>query len=91
VVTVARLTRGNKVAYIQPLVAVPAGMDYIAWLGGTLIGGTGSKLMTWTPGSDGWKEVADLSAQGIGRISRIAVSRDLRRLAIVAEPTAGTR
>lgn len=86
VVTVVRLTRANKVAYIQPLVAAPAGMDYIAWIGGSLIGGTGSKLLVWTPGATGWREVADLSGQGITRISRIAVSRDLRRLAIVAEP-----
>jgi hypothetical protein len=67
-------------------VAVPAGMDYIAWIGGSLIGGTGSKLMTWSPGTAGWREVADLSSHGITRISRIAVSRDLKRLAIVAEP-----
>lgn len=86
VVTVARLTGGGKVTYMRPLVAAPAGMDYIAWVGGTLIGGTGSKLMTWTPGSDRWKEVADLTSHGITRISRIAVSRDGKRLAIVAEP-----
>lgn len=85
IVTVVRLTRANKVAYIQPIVAVPAGMDYIAWIGGSLLGGTGSKLMMWTPGGD-WREVADLTAQGITRISRIAVSRDLKQLAIVAEP-----
>jgi arginine repressor len=31
--------------------------------------------------------VADLAEQGINRISRIAVSRDLKRLTLVAEPT----
>jgi hypothetical protein len=86
VVTAVRLTRANKVAYIQPLIAAPAGMDYIAWIGGSAIGGTGSKLMVWTPGTTTWREVADLTGHGVTRISRIAVSRDLKRLAIVAEP-----
>lgn len=88
IVTIVRLTRANKVAYIQPVVAAPSGMDYIAWIGGSAIGGTGSRLLVWTPGTDAWREVADLSAQGITRISRIVVSRDLKHLAIVAEPAA---
>ena len=86
IITAVRLTRASKVAYVQPLVAAPAGMDYIAWVGGSAIGGTGSKLMMWTPGTTTWREVADFTSQGITRISRIAVSRDLKRLAIVAEP-----
>lgn len=80
-----RLTRAGTVAYIRPVVTVPRGMDYVAWIGGSLIGGTGSKLMTWTPGGD-WTEIADLAARGVSRISRIAVSRDHRLLAIVGEP-----
>jgi hypothetical protein len=44
--------------------------------------------MMWTPGTTDWREVADLSTQGITRISRIVVDRNLRQLAIVAEPTA---
>jgi hypothetical protein len=67
---------------------VPRGMDYIAWIGGSAIGGSGSKLMTWTPGTSQWREVADLSIHGITRVSRIVVSRDLKQLAIVAEPAA---
>ena len=85
VVTVVRLTRSGKVAYITPVVAAPAGMDYVAWIGGSLIGGTGSRLMAWTPGGT-WREIADLSGSNIGRISRIAVSRDGKQLAIVGEP-----
>lgn len=85
VLTEVRLTRAGKVAYIHPLTTVPRGMDYIAWVGGTALGGTGSKLMAWTPGH-GWREVADLAPQGLARISRIAVDRKLTRLAIVAEP-----
>ena len=84
--TAVRTTRSGKVAYITPLTLVPRGMDYIAWIGGSAIGGTGSKLMVWSPADSQWREVADLSTHGITRISRIAVSRDLKRLAIVAEP-----
>jgi hypothetical protein len=86
--TEARTTRTGKVAYITPLVMVPRGMDYIAWIGGSAIGGTGSRLLVWTPGTAVWREVTDLSTQGITRISRIAVSRNLKQLAIVAEPEA---
>lgn len=85
VLTEVRLTRAGRVAYIHPLATMPRGMDYIAWVGGTALGGTGSKLMAWTPGT-GWREVADLGPQGLARISRIAVDKDLTRLAIVAEP-----
>jgi hypothetical protein len=86
VLTEVRLTRAGKVRYVQPLTTVPRGMDYIAWIGDSALGGTGSKLMLWTPGGT-WTEVADLSSKGISRISRIAVSPDQRLLAIVAEPT----
>lgn len=85
VLTVVRLDRGGKVLYIQPLVTVPRGMDYITWIGDQALGATGSKLMQWSPGHD-WQEVADFTAQGIGRLSRIAATRDHRVLAIVGEP-----
>ena len=84
--TEVRTTRAGRVGYITPLIMVPRGMDYIAWIGGSAIGGTGSKLMIWTPGTPQWREVADLSTAGVTRISRIVVSRDLKRLALVAEP-----
>lgn len=87
VLTVVRVNRAGKVVYINPLVTVPQGMDYIAWIGGSLLGGTGSKLMAWTPGG-AWREVADLASQGITRISRIAVTRKLDKVAIVGEPAA---
>jgi dipeptidyl aminopeptidase/acylaminoacyl peptidase len=86
VLTVVRLTRAGRVVYINPLATMPPGMDYIAWVGGTAIGGTGSKLMAWTPGGT-WREVADLGDQQLSRISRIAVSPDWKRIALVAEPS----
>jgi hypothetical protein len=86
VLTAVRLKPNGSVAYITPLTTVPRGMDYIAWIGGSALGGSGSKLFVWSPGGT-WREVADLSSQGITRISRIAVTKDLKTLAIVAEPS----
>jgi hypothetical protein len=85
VLTAVRLNRAGQVVYVRPLVTVPRGMDYVAWLGSSAIGGTGSKLMMWSPGGE-WREVADLTDQGITRISRITISRKRDRLAIVGEP-----
>lgn len=85
VVTVVRLNRNSTVAYINPVVTLPRGMDYVAWIGGGLIGGSGSKLYSWKPGG-AWTEIADLTSAGLSRISRIAVTRDYRTLALVAEP-----
>lgn len=90
VLTVVRLKRNSTVAYITPVVTLPRGMDYVAWIGGGLIGGSGSKLYSWKPGGD-WTEVADLASSGLTRISRIAISPNHRTLAIVAEPAAASR
>lgn len=46
-----------------------------AWLpDGRLLMASGSKIMAWTSAS-GWTELADFSASGTGRITRLAVSR----------------
>jgi hypothetical protein len=67
---------------VRPL---EAGEDY-AWMpDGRLLMGQGAKLFLWDPaaGSD-WREIADLSAAGIGGITRLAVSPLGDRLALVA-------
>jgi hypothetical protein len=87
VLTIVRLDGKGNVLYVHPLTTVPRGMDYVAWVDGSVLGATGTKLMRWTPGRE-WREVADLASHGIGRLSRIAVSRDHRMLAIVGEPIA---
>ena len=86
--TEVRLSRGNdSVRLIRPHVTLPSGMDYVAWVGKTLIGGTGTKLLTWKSGGK-WIALADLGAAGLTHISRIAVSPDGKSIAIVAEPAA---
>src|SRR6185437_7901286 len=71
------------------LAAMPAGADYVVWLSPRLaITAAGSSILSWSPGQTGWGPAADLSAAGLARASRLAVSPDGKWLAIVAEPAA---
>jgi hypothetical protein len=47
--------------------------------------GQGSTLSMWTEGLD-WTGIADFTAAGITKITRLAASRDGKWLAIVGEP-----
>lgn len=49
-----------------------------------IIMGSGNKLFWWTLGQE-WKPFADLSMLGVNKITRVAVSSDGKRLAIVVE------
>jgi hypothetical protein len=53
--------------------------DGSAWMGDD------SRLYRWEPGSDGWREVADLDADGVYGITRLAFSPDGGTLAIVGQ------
>lgn len=66
---------------------MPRSTEDIAWLpDGRFVVGQGQKLMMWTLGA-GWKEIADLGASGVSKITRLSASRDGKWLAIVGEPT----
>jgi hypothetical protein len=73
----------------MPLVRMPQGADYIAWIAPVFgITGSGSRLLIWR-GSEKepeWTQLADLTNAGLSHISRVALSPDHRWLAIVAEP-----
>jgi hypothetical protein len=72
---------------LTPLVALPAGSEDVAWSdGNTLLVGSGSKLLRWTRGTTTWVEIADYSGAGLRSITRLAVSPDGTRLALVADP-----
>ncbi len=74
----------DSVRYTRPRVTLPDGMNFVAWVGNTLIGGAGTKLWAWRDG-ERWTEIADLASEGLANITRIAVSPDGSSLAIVAE------
>lgn len=65
------------------------GEDY-AWLpDGSLLMGRGSTLFRFDPARDAdWRELADLARYGIDGISRLAVSPDGTRIALVAADSA---
>jgi hypothetical protein len=71
---------------VRPVVKLLDGNEHYAWLpDGTAIMGQGSKLYRWGPtAGTQWTEIADLEQAGLGGISRIAVSPDGERLAVVA-------
>jgi hypothetical protein len=65
------------------LLALPDGTDTVAWLDdGSALAGSGTKLVRATKGGP-WQEVADLAGALAGPITRVVVSADHRRLAIV--------
>ena len=69
----------------RPLIeAVGDGQD-AAWIGETLVMAGGAKLFAARPfeNSD-WREIADFTGAGITKVTRIAVSPDRRRVALVA-------
>lgn len=70
----------------ERLVRTVPGNEFHAWTpGGTLLMGSGSRLYQWTRGQgDEWVEVADLGSAGITGITRLAVSPNGDRIAIVA-------
>jgi dipeptidyl aminopeptidase/acylaminoacyl peptidase len=62
----------------------------LAWMpdGKTILMSGGTKVFSWTRGAQGWTEVFDAAAHGLGAVTRIAVSNNGDAVAIVvAEPT----
>ena len=67
-------------------VALAGSQDYAWTVEGVILMASGSTLLSFTPGGEaGWREVANLAAVGIDGISRLAVSPDGSRLAVVGE------
>ncbi len=68
---------------VRALAPVLEGNEFHAWTpGGILLSGQGSALFRWAEG-EGWREITDLSALGLGGISRLAVSPEGDRIAVV--------
>ena len=56
--------------------------DYCWTPQGEILMGSGSKLFLWKAGKE-WKEIADFSSRDINGITRLSVSPDGKKLALV--------
>ena len=71
----------------REITTLPRGVQDLVWLrDGTIVVGSGSKLLARLPNATSFTELADLSADGVTQITRLAVSPDGKQLAIVAVP-----
>ena len=78
-----------KTRRITPLVDAVAGAKEAdcAWTpSGMLLIAEKDVLYGWRRGESGWRRLGDLTALGLHGVSRLAVSPDGRRLALVAQP-----
>jgi len=84
--TVDPTPRADGSFAIDTVATLPDSADYVVWKSAThAITGAGSRLMQLQLPSKEWTVLADLSTQGIRRISRLALSHDGRRIAFVAD------
>lgn len=72
---------------IRPLARMQGADEYHAWTpGGALLAAHRTGLYQWhDAGTGDWRLVADLAESGLGRVTRLAVSPDGRRLAVVVD------
>jgi dipeptidyl aminopeptidase/acylaminoacyl peptidase len=69
------------------VVSLPRRVQDLAWLpNGSLLVGSGAKLMMWQQGASAFSELVDLTSVGITDITRLTVSPDGQWLAFVAVP-----
>jgi len=75
---------------VRKLAKVPPGAEFFAWTPeGIVLTASGTTLYQWDSRRGGaWERVADLAAAGLGNVTRLAVSPQGDRLAIVAVPVA---
>jgi hypothetical protein len=91
----ARVARDRDTgeASITPLIRPAAGGNdpFVGWMpDGTALMAVDSTVYQWRSGETSWRVVADLGAFGLHDISRLALSPDGRRLALVARAKRGT-
>src|SRR5262245_14998284 len=70
----------------RDVVSLPRGSQDLTWMpDGTLLTGSGNKVLSWQSGAIAWATAGDLA--GLREITRLAVSPDGKWLAIVAMPS----
>ena len=70
------------------VVRLPSGVEDYAWMSdASIVCGNGSKLVRWAGKNtdNGWKDIADLSTDGVKGITRLAISPRGDRIAFVAD------
>ena len=71
---------------VTSLTPTVEGSEDLAWTpDGAIVMGQKTKLFLWREGATGWTEIADLGKQGVENITRLTVSRDGKRIAIVTQ------
>jgi WD40 repeat protein len=84
--TVDPAPRADGRFLVETIVAMPDSADYVVWRSATeLYTAAGSRILRLRLPAKTWELVDDLGEKGIKRISRLAVSPDGGRLALVAE------
>ena len=84
--TVDPTPRADGSFAIDTIAVLPDSADYVVWQSAThLITGAGSRLLQLQLPSREWTVLADLTGQGVRRISRLALSPDGKSLAFVAD------
>jgi len=83
--TVEASPAGGEVR-IDSIAVMPDSAEYVVWRSATeLYTAAGSRILRLRLPGEAWEQVADLGAEGIRGISRLALSPDGRRLAFVAQ------
>ena len=85
--TLERLSLGDKgPARIETIAELPPGAAFVVWTAtGVALTGSGSKLYALRPNQSSWELAADLSAEGVTNITRLAISPNGHWLAFVAD------
>lgn len=84
--TVDPVPRDNGAFDIDSIASLPDSADYVVWKSPTeLYTAAGSRIFRMRRPANRWDQIADLSSNGIHRISRLAIRPDGGTLAIVAE------
>lgn len=84
--TVDPVPRSNGSFDIDTIAALPDSADYVVWKSANeLFTAAGSRILRMRLPNKTWTLVEDLSAKGIRRISRMALSPDGSKMALVAD------
>lgn len=77
---------GMRLDTVRTLARLPGPDGYHAWLPDrTLLTAHGTEILAYDPTREEWSPIVDLADAGIGTLSRLAVSADGSRLAVVAD------